>query len=115
MRAQSPARVSDSPWHRSHDLAVDLEGNETRVIHELVDFSGKNVLEIGGGDGRLIWRYADRAASVVGLDPFERDIEQACSATPDHVRSKVRFRICDAVTADFAPRSFDIVVLGRCI
>ena len=46
---------------------VDPEGNETRVIHELVDFAGQRVLEIGCGDGRLIWRYADSAATVLGL------------------------------------------------
>jgi hypothetical protein len=32
---------------------VDHEGNETRALHELVDFRDKDVLEIGCGDGRM--------------------------------------------------------------
>jgi len=94
---------------------VDPEGNETRVIHELVDFTGKDVLEIGCGDGRLTWRYADHAASVLGFDPFEQDIERARSATPDHLRSSVVFRTRDAMHVELAPESFDVVVLSRSI
>jgi ubiquinone/menaquinone biosynthesis C-methylase UbiE len=94
---------------------VDPEGNETRTIHELVDFTGKDVLEIGCGDGRLMRRYAARAASVLGVDPFEADIDLAQTSTPDHLRSKVRFRLADAVTLDFADDTFDVVVLGRSI
>src|SRR5438105_693906 len=83
---------------------IDPEGNETRTIHELVDFSDKDVLEIGCGDGRLIWRYADKVASVVGLDPFERDIEQArwtssvrrssCAASPAPMSSYAMRTFC---------------------
>src|SRR5438128_1928079 len=94
---------------------VDPEGHETRAVNELVDFSAKHVLEIGCGDGRLTWRYLDRAASVVGLDPFDRDIELARSATPDHLRSRVAFRTANAVTTEFEPQSFDVVVLARSI
>src|SRR2546426_7243527 len=94
---------------------VDPEGNQTRAVNELVDFSAKEVLEIGCGDGRLTWRYADRAATVVGLDPFEGDIERAWLATPERLRPRVVFRTADAVTADLEPESFDVVVLGRSI
>ena len=94
---------------------VDPEGNETRAIHELVNFGAKDILEIGCGDGRLIWRYADRAATVLGVDSVESDIDQARLSTPRHLRSKVAFRVADAVTADFAKAAFDIVVLGRSI
>jgi 2-polyprenyl-3-methyl-5-hydroxy-6-metoxy-1,4-benzoquinol methylase len=95
--------------------SIDPEGNETRAIHELIDFQGKDVLEIGCGDGRLAWRYADRAATVLGLDPFEPDIEHARANTPYHLASKVEFRTADAINADFTPESFDVVVFGRSI
>jgi 16S rRNA A1518/A1519 N6-dimethyltransferase RsmA/KsgA/DIM1 with predicted DNA glycosylase/AP lyase activity len=49
----------------------DPEGFERRVIHRLIRFAGRHVLEIGSGDGRLTWRYTDRAASVLELDPDE--------------------------------------------
>jgi len=95
--------------------AVDPEGNETRAIHDLVDFSDKDILEIGCGDGRLIWRYADFTSSVLGIDSVESDIHQARTSTPEHLRSKVAFRTADAVAAEFASESFDVVILGRSI
>src|SRR5690348_7211864 len=94
---------------------VDPEANETRAIHELIDFSGKDVLEIGCGDGRLIWRYADSASTVLGVDSVESDIQHARSSTPERLRSKVTFRTANAVAADFDSASFDVVFLGRSI
>jgi 2-polyprenyl-3-methyl-5-hydroxy-6-metoxy-1,4-benzoquinol methylase len=94
---------------------IDPEGNETRAIHALVDFRGKDILEIGCGDGRLTWRYADFGSTVVGLDPFESDIEQAQRNTPHRLRSRVRFQCGDALTVDFDPESFDVIVFGRSI
>ncbi len=35
--------------------SIDPEDTEITVIHELVDFSGADVLEVGCGDGRLTW------------------------------------------------------------
>jgi tRNA G46 methylase TrmB len=48
-------------------IHVDPEGNETAELFDLVDVEGREVLEIGSGDGRLTWRYADRAADPIGL------------------------------------------------
>ena len=42
-----------------------------------MELDGRAVLEIGCGDGRLTWRYADRAAHVVAIDPFAGSIERA--------------------------------------
>jgi 2-polyprenyl-3-methyl-5-hydroxy-6-metoxy-1,4-benzoquinol methylase len=94
---------------------MDREGNETRTIHALVDFRGKDVLEIGCGNGRMTWRYADLAATVVALDPFADDIERARANIPDHLRTKVQFQCADVVTTDMAPGSFDVVVFSRSI
>ena len=41
-------------------IRTDPEGNETATLFDLVDLDGAEVLEIGCGDGRLTWRYADR-------------------------------------------------------
>jgi 2-polyprenyl-3-methyl-5-hydroxy-6-metoxy-1,4-benzoquinol methylase len=94
---------------------VDPEGNEARVIHELVDFHNVDVLEIGCGDGRLIRRYADFAGSVLGIDSVDSDIQRAQSLAPKEFAAKVSFQAVDALTADFAPAAFDVVVLGRSI
>jgi ubiquinone/menaquinone biosynthesis C-methylase UbiE len=100
---------------RSMSDPMDREGNETRAIHALVDFRGKDVLEIGCGNGRMTWRYADLAATVVALDPFAGDIERAQANVPYHLRTKVQFHCADAVTADFELGSFDVVVFSRSI
>ena len=53
-------------------IRSDPEKNETRALLDLVDFSGKQVLEIGCGDGRMTWRYAGAAAHVTCIEPFEK-------------------------------------------
>ena len=93
-------------------VTVDPEQNETRVMHDLVEFSGKDVLEVGCGDGRVTWRYADQAASVLALDPDELDSELAREDTPDHLRSKVSFRVADITELELPEAGFDVVVLS---
>ena len=58
-------------------IRVDPEGNETAALFDLVDVEGREVLEVGCGDGRLTWRYADRAAHVTAIEPFEGSIARA--------------------------------------
>ena len=91
---------------------LDPEGVETRVLHRLVDFQGKDILEIGCGDGRLTWRYADRAASVLAIDPKEGKITLAREHIPEHLRSSVTFQIGDIATLDPPEAAFDIAILS---
>jgi cyclopropane fatty-acyl-phospholipid synthase-like methyltransferase len=58
-------------------IRVDPEGNETGALFELVELEGAHVLEIGSGDGRLTWRYAERAAHVTAIEPFVDSIARA--------------------------------------
>ena len=58
-------------------IRIDPEGNETAALFDLVDLDGAEVLEVGCGDGRLTWRYADRAAHVTAIEPFEESIARA--------------------------------------
>ena len=90
----------------------DPEEVETRIIHDLVDFNGKDVLEIGCGDGRLTWRYADSAASVVAFDPDEEAIESALEDTPDGLQSRVELRVADITTIDLPEAAFDVAILS---
>jgi ubiquinone/menaquinone biosynthesis C-methylase UbiE len=93
--------------------SIDPEGTEIEVIHELVDFSGKKVLEVGCGDGRMTRRYADRAALVLALDPNAEKIERAIDSTPEALRSKVRFRVADIADAELVQQAFEVAILSH--
>lgn len=58
-------------------VRIDPEGNETDALFDLVRLDGREVLEIGCGDGRLTWRYADRPVRVTAIDPFGDAIAKA--------------------------------------
>jgi 2-polyprenyl-3-methyl-5-hydroxy-6-metoxy-1,4-benzoquinol methylase len=55
-------------------VLFDPESTESKTLFRLChDWKGKSVLEIGSGDGRLTWIYADKVARVVAIEP---DIER---------------------------------------
>ena len=87
-------------------FAVDRDGVETRVIHDLVDFDGLSVLEVGCGDGRLTWRYASDAARVVALDVNEAKVESAVAALPEELAG------ADIVGFDTGSDEFDVAILS---
>jgi len=81
----------------------DPENNEIHALRSLVDFTGAHVLEIGGGDGRLTWRYAEEAARVIAIDPFEPGIRRAKENAPAQLRDHVKFEAVGF--EDFASRT----------
>jgi ubiquinone/menaquinone biosynthesis C-methylase UbiE len=96
-------------------FSIDPEGTEIGVIHELIDFAGKSVLEVGCGDGRMTWRYAKQAASVLALDANEEKIERAIGNSPEALRSKVRFLVADITDAELElPQdAFEVAILSH--
>jgi 2-polyprenyl-3-methyl-5-hydroxy-6-metoxy-1,4-benzoquinol methylase len=72
-------------------IEIDPEGNEIQALGELADFSGKHVLEIGSGDGRLTWRYAEQAGRVTAIEPFAASVEKARAAMPANLKGRVEF------------------------
>lgn len=96
-------------------VSIDPEGTETGAIHGLVEFAGRRVLEVGCGDGRLTWRYADQAASVLALDTSDLKIQQAIGSLPERLRSKVEFIVADItdVELELAEEAFDVAILSH--
>jgi len=93
-------------------IRLDPEANEPAAF---VDFAGsltgKRVLEIGCGDGRLTWLYAENAAYVVGIDPDAEDIARAIANCPPHLRERVEFRV--TAIQEFEPsEKFDLALLS---
>ena len=94
---------------------MDADGSERRALHELVDFSGKDVLEIGCGNGRVTQSYVDCAASVLAVDQREKDIRQARESTREALRGRVTFVAADAATLELPAATFDVVLFSRSI
>ena len=90
----------------------DPEGVETRVIHDLVDFRGKDVLEIGCDDGRMTWLYADAADSVLAFDPAESSIAAAREKTPERLNAKVVFRVAGMMDIDLSDAAYDVALFS---
>jgi 2-polyprenyl-3-methyl-5-hydroxy-6-metoxy-1,4-benzoquinol methylase len=95
-------------------IRIDPENNEPRALFEFADFSNKHVLEIGCGDGRLTWRYADKAAHVTAIDLFEGSITRAKENTPEALKNRVEFRHIgfEDFAAATASSTFDIAILS---
>ena len=71
-------------------ILLDPEGNESDALFNLpVAWTGASVLEIGSGDGRLTWRYADKAARAVAIEPAAEKHKAALAGRPqgfEHVK-----------------------------
>ncbi len=73
-------------------VIIDPEGNETQALFNLCgNWTGKTVLEIGSGDGRLTWRYAEKVARVLALEPSEEAHRLALKNRP-HEMGHVELR-----------------------
>ena len=92
----------------------DPEGTETAILHGLVEFKGKDVLEIGCGNGRLTWRFANQAQMVIAIDPDGESIVEAVKNKPNELEDRVQF--VETGFLDFKPKGevsrFDIIILS---
>lgn len=95
-------------------IRIDPEKNERRALLDLVDFAGRRVLEIGCGDGRLTWRYAERAAHVTAIDPSAEAIGRAREDMPEELREHVEFHAAafDDFAAGSTPSRFELIMLS---
>ena len=64
-------------------ILLDPEENESDALLNLpVAWRGASVLEIGSGDGRLTWRYADKVARVDAIEPDAEKHKNALANRP---------------------------------
>ena len=90
-------------------VLIDPEGKEEEALAEIVDFTGLRVLDAGCGDGRLVWKFAPQAESVLGVDTDSEGIEIARAETPPELRGKVEFRETSIADVGEPPKRFDLV------
>lgn len=78
------AEVLPSPniWYyrEAYELenrAQDVDGEVWRVLREECDWTGRDVLDVGCGDGFHLPYFARDARSVVGVEPYEPLVREA--------------------------------------
>ena len=89
---------------------VDPQGRELELIGRVADVAGKDVLDIGCGDGRTSRRLAGRGATVLGVDPDGAALARARAVEPGDT---CRFRAADVLELALPPAGFDLVVFSR--
>jgi ubiquinone/menaquinone biosynthesis C-methylase UbiE len=93
-------------------VRIDPEGAETRILREMVDLRGADVVEFGCGDGRMTRRYARRARSVLGIDPSPESIDRARALTPERLKPIVTFRVGNATGVRLPAAAFGVGILS---
>ncbi len=94
------------------EVDKDPERNETRYLHEYADMRGKRILEIGSGDGRLTWRYAEGARFVAGIDVERDELRVAVIERASDLASRVQFVQADSIHLPFSASSFDLAIFA---
>ena len=95
-------------------IRTDPENNEPNTLFEYADFKNKYVLEIGCGDGRLTWHYADKAAQVTAIEPSAEQVTIARENLPNNLQGKVEFQSVglEEFAAEGKSSVFDLVILS---
>ena len=89
---------------------MQVDRLEVDTVRELVDVSGKRVLEMGCGDGRFTFLYAHDAAYVLGVDPKRGEIDEARRSRPAELAKRVQFRVAKTIRPP--RRRFDIALFS---
>lgn len=93
-------------------LQKDPERNEAKYLHRFADFTGKRVLEVGCGEGRMTWQYAKSARTTVGIDTDLNGLRVARVDQPASLPNKVIFACANSLHLPFRKETFDIAVLA---
>ena len=94
------------------DPIRDPEGIEIEYLDKTGAICGRKVIEIGCGDGRLTWRYANSAAAVAGVDPDFEQVAAAGTGRPEAVQTPVLFTQAEAGALPFPAESFESAILA---
>lgn len=93
-------------------LQKDPERNEHKYLHRFADFSGKRLLEVGCGEGRMTWQYARSTHTTFGIDPDRDALRIARVDKPSDLEHKILFACATSDSLPFSKETFDIAVLA---
>jgi ubiquinone/menaquinone biosynthesis C-methylase UbiE len=100
-----------TPWEGNMKAARDPDGAELHHLNKTCELKGKNVLEIGCGDGKFIRQYQVMPRRLVGLDPGLSDLYTAKSNLTDSIKLPY-FIQAVGEKLPFPSHSFDIVIFA---
>jgi ubiquinone/menaquinone biosynthesis C-methylase UbiE len=90
----------------------DPDAAEPAAIAAVVDLTGKRVLGVGRGVGRLTSFAAARATCVYAFDPDAERVAQAEASLAGELRDRVRFATHSAEALDVPRERFDLALCG---
>jgi len=93
-------------------LQRDPERNEIARLRKFVDLAGRRVLEIGCGEGRLTWQYAQRTGQTIAIDLDHDSLRVAKVDRPYDLEGKVHLACVDSHDLPFSKEKFDIAILA---
>lgn len=107
-RADRPGlhAVLSARWSNEDCVAVSEEQQEL-IISSLPDLTGRVVLDLGCGIGRLSTLLSERATQVIGLDVSQKMLQRART---DVRKSSVSFVLASAGYLPFPKGAFDVVI-----
>ncbi len=90
----------------------DYQENLSRTLHEIVDWKGLDVVDLGAGTGRLAVMLAPLAGSVIALDLSSHMLEEAAARLKELDRAEWLAAGADHRALPLALKSADLVVSG---
>jgi ubiquinone/menaquinone biosynthesis C-methylase UbiE len=91
---------------------LDPEGAHLAALRRLADFSGKRVVELGCGDGRLTLPVAADASYVLAFDPAEEAVERARRSLPAELAHRVEYRVASGSEIEIERSVFDLALFS---
>ncbi|AFG37081.1 class I SAM-dependent methyltransferase [Spirochaeta africana] len=91
--------------------AEDYQGNLRRVLHELHDFTGQSVIELGAGTGRLTRMYVDSVQAAYCADRSTHMLQTARRNLSDYL-DRITFATRDNLDAPGSLHTADVVLEG---
>jgi SAM-dependent methyltransferase len=96
-------------WRASGIGAITEQLQRRLILTLLGDIRGRNVLDVGCGDGDLALELWRRGATVTGIDASPEMVE-AARARAKREGADILFMVGEAATIPFDPQRFNIVV-----